>query len=244
MPEDRMARLSAELVDGCEVAILEDDDALREDILVAGLTELGFRVRGFARPAKLYRALLTHRFDLIVLDLGLPEEGGLSIAQHLREHSPIAIVVLTGHTDTRERVRGLAELVDAWLVKPVETEVLAATMISVLRRQQMAAATARASRRWHLIDDGWRLLSPSAEKLDLSANERAFLQCLFAGNGEVVPRQRLVSALAGGDPLFDPHRLEALAYRLRRKAQDAFGEPLPLRSVRGQGYVLLVASES
>ena len=77
------------------VAVLEDDCRLREDVLVPGLLSFGFEAVGIGRAAELYRRMLAVRFDLAVLDLGLPDEDGLSVARHLRRCSQIGIVVLT-----------------------------------------------------------------------------------------------------------------------------------------------------
>lgn len=233
-----MAEQNTAKVQGC-VAVLEDDDALREDILVDGLCRAGFVAEGFACSAALYRALLERAFDVVVLDIGLPDEDGLSVARHLRQHLSIGIVVLTGHGDPRERVQGLTEAVDVWLPKPADVEVLAATVTSLLRRMGMAAAAGDNRRAaWRLADKGWRLLAPSGQGVDLAAAERSLLECLFATAGEPVARNCLIEALGADPATFDPHRLEMLVHRLRGKVAQGCGEALPLRSVRGVGYVL------
>ncbi|HEY0180873.1 MAG TPA: response regulator, partial [Dokdonella sp.] len=116
------------------VAILEDDVALREDILVPQLGAVGFDVEGFGASAELYRRMEVVAFELLVLDLRLENESGLDVARRLHAISPIAIVVLTGRGTRAEQVEGLSESVDAWLAKPVEVDVLVATMQSLLRR--------------------------------------------------------------------------------------------------------------
>lgn len=82
-------------------------------------------------------------------------------------------------------------------------------------------------------------MAPSGETLALSKSERILLVCLVSAAGEVVSREALLQSLSNDEPDFDPHRLEMLVHRLRRKVQVATGDALPLVTVRGQGYVLL-----
>lgn len=227
------------------IALVEDDDALRDDILVPGLRASGYDAEGFRSPVELYRRMLVVSFDVAVLDVGLPDEDGLSVARHLRSGSPLGIIMLTGRGHSADRVQALGEGADAWLAKPVEVEVVAATIASLLRRMRMPAATPVAAEaepslpRWRLLAQGWRLTAPSGREVALNRSERAVLECLFAAKGEPVARERLIEALGESPDEFDPHRIDMLIHRLRRKAEEQLDEPLPLRSVRGRGYVLV-----
>ena len=222
------------------IAVLEDDDALRSDILLPGLATCGFEVEGFARSTELYRRMLAVPFDAVLLDVGLPDEDGLSVARHLRTTSPIGIAVLSGRGDTREHIRGLCEAVDIWLSKPVDVGIVAASLASLVRRMRMAAPVpaAQATSGWHLAAGGWRLHAPSGRTVDLSRSERSVLQRLFVADGEPVSREALIVELGESLDTFDAHRLEMLVHRMRRKVAEALDERLPLRSVRGRGYVL------
>jgi len=129
----------------------------------------------------------------------------------------------------------------------VNIEVLAATLHSVARRlaQNDAATTPNAvaeSGHWRLDTDDWCLVTPSGLPLPLTAPERCILRVLVAAESEPVSRETLIAALTSDVYEFDPHRLEMMVHRLRRKAQDAAGQPLPLLTLRGQGY--LFASQS
>ena len=224
------------------IAVLEDDDALRDDILLPAFSARGFDAEGFARAADLYRRMVSASFDVAVIDIGLPDEDGLSVARNLRDGSALGIVVLTGTGGTAERIRALDEVADAWLSKPVETAIVVATVGSVLRRVRMppAAADAEDARPcWRLATGQWQLLAPSGRAVDLNRAERCVLAFLFAANGEPVARERLIEEL--GEPLhdFDPHRLDMLVHRLRRKVAQEVAEALPLRAVRGLGYVFV-----
>lgn len=228
------------------VALVEDDDDLREDILLPGLRASGLVVEGFRSPIQLYRRMVSTAFDVVVLDVGLPDEDGLSVARHLRAGSPLGIIMLTGRGQT-EHLQALGEAADAWLAKPVDVAVVAVTIISLVRRMRMPAAFAKAASAeavasaWRLSTQGWSLAAPAGREVALSRSERAVLECLFAARGEPVSRESLIEALGENPGEFDPHRIDMLIHRLRRKSQEQLGERLPLNSVRGKGYVLIEA---
>ncbi|WP_343223020.1 response regulator transcription factor [Lysobacter sp. ESA13C] len=218
------------------VALVEDDALLRERVLVPGLANFGFAVTGMDTAAALHLHLAAATFDIVVLDVGLPDADGFAVAREVREAFPgIGIVMLTGRGDTLDRVRGLSQGADAYLTKPAEVEVLAATLHSLARRLRGAAPVRR---RWQLDADGWCLLSPSGSAVALTRTERRVVERLTAASGQLVTREQLVAALTDNVYDFDMHRLDSLVYRLRRKVADACGEPLPLNAVHGEGYVL------
>ena len=96
------------------LAVVEDDPEYRDAILVPVLSRAGFEVAGMGSALELYRAMLAKPYDLVLLDVGLPDENGFAIARHLRGLSPsIAIVMLTGRSSGTDRMRGLEAGVDA-----------------------------------------------------------------------------------------------------------------------------------
>lgn len=233
------------------VAVLEDDRRLRDEILVPGLHQFGFDAVGVGRAAELYRRMLAERFDLAVLDLGLPDEDGLSVARHLRRCSDIGIVVLTGRCAENDEIRALTAGVDIYLRKPAGVALLAASLRSVGRRlhggapacamaaQSDASVVRVQADAWRLATDDWHLLTPADLCIPLSASERCVLRRLFAAAGAAVTRETLIAALDGDDAAFDPHRLDMLIYRLRRKAKGLGVPVLPLVTVRGSGYAFV-----
>jgi DNA-binding response OmpR family regulator len=224
------------------IALLEDDVELRDEILLPGLADFGFDVQGFGRPTELYVAMLAGRFDIVVLDVGLPDEDGFSVTRRLRSLSPIGIVMLTGRDGVPDRVRGLSEGADAYLSKPVQTELLAATLRSLERRLRMQAgaesATAAAGR-WALDAGGWCLIAPAGAMVALTQAERRVIGLLLERPAEPVSRETIIAALTANVHDFDPHRLETIVHRLRKKVADGTGEALPVRAVHGVGYVMI-----
>jgi DNA-binding response OmpR family regulator len=221
------------------VALLEDDDELRERILVPGLRDYGFETHGVASAGELERLLKTQPADIVILDVGLPDDNGFNVAHRLRKHSPVGIVMLTGRNTSSDRIRGLNEGADAYLSKPIVLEELAATLHSLARRLRPPQPTNVGQCQWRLDIGGWCLLSPAGRSIALTQAERQVLILLMESPGTPVAREELIVALTDNAYDFDPHRLQMLIHRLRGKIADQAKESLPLRAVRGTGYVML-----
>ena len=223
------------------VALLEDDLLLRDRILLPGLANYGFAVVGMETAAELQAYLKVETVDIVVLDVGLPDQNGFDVARQLRATFPgVGIVMLTGRGETSDRVRGLSEGADAYLAKPVDIELFAATLHSLARRLHGVPAVAT-PKRWQLDASGWCLVSPLGHTTALTKAERRVMERLMETPGQLVDRTDLIATLTDNVFDFDTHRLDSLIYRLRRKVADACGEPLPLAAVHGEGYVLNVA---
>ncbi|MGN6480748.1 response regulator transcription factor [Luteibacter sp.] len=223
------------------IALLEDDLVLRDRILVPQLADYGLPVEPLTTAAELYQRLGEAEFDIVVLDVGLPDEDGFAVTQRLRMLRPgIGVVMLTGRNDTTNRVRGLSEGADAYLTKPVEIEVLVATLQSLARRIPAGAdapAPMLKPTHWSLDPKGWRLVDPGGAAILLTKSERKFVACLLEHHDDVVDRETLARALTTEVYDFDLHRLDNLLHRLRRKVRQATDVPLPVTAVHGEGYV-------
>ncbi len=230
--------MAAPLRDAPYILVLEDDAEMREEIVMAGLRDYGFAVAGVGTAAALYEALEARTPDVVVLDVGLPDADGFSVAQAVRALLPrIGVVMLTGHGTVPEQVRGLSQGADAYLVKPVQVELLAVCIHSLLRRLHGRIAPL-AMNRWHFDPEGWCLVSPQRCTVALTKTEQRMIACLSASLGRLVTREQLVEAMTDNVHDFDPHRIESLVHRLRRKVLDQTGERLLLTAVHGKGYVL------
>lgn len=240
------AHLRDEIPMPFNVAVLDDDAEFREAILVPELAALGLSVEGFATSDDLQRRMAATRFDVLVLDIGLTGEHGLDVARRLRARSSkIGIVTLTGRRIRDEQVAGLRESVDAWLSKPIDMDVLAATLVSVVRRLRTGTTSgvpAATTDEWRIAANGWQLVAPDGQALDLNLPERLLLSRLFRTPRETVARDELIECIASAPEEFDPHRLEMLVHRLRRRVLEKLGESLPVRAIRGSGYMALVVA--
>lgn len=236
------------------VAVLEDDEGLREHLLLPELREHGFSPIGAGTAAELYRKLLQQRFDLALLDIGLPDEDGVSVAGHLRQLFPrIGIVMLTGHRDRDSHLQSLLKGADAYLPKPVDVDILMATLHRLARRvaapppvdapaaPATPGAPAGVPGPWQVDADGWCLVAPGGAVLALTVSERELMRGLMRHRGEPVRREELIRRLVRDGDIhdFDPRRLDMLVHRLRRKVEVAVGpdQAFPLLAARGVGYV-------
>jgi len=235
---------AARELEGLHVWVVEDDAELQA-LLLDELAWRGATVRGLGSAEALYRALLSDRCDIVVLDVGLPGEDGYAVASHLRASQPIGIVMLTGRSDARDMALGLTQGADLYLVKPPDMDVLIAGLHSLRRRLPLlpsgpAVAATAPPPRWRLADDDWTLHAPTAATLALTVMERGVLQRLFHAAGAAVTREQLIANITDAPWDFDPHRLDVLVHRLRTRVRSATGVELPIRALRGQGYLLTV----
>jgi len=216
---------------------VEDDEELRERILLPALRAAGFEAFGFSSALDLYREWMRAPFALVLLDVGLPGEDGVDITMHLRTFtSSVGIVICSAHGRGTDRMRGLRAGADAYLVKPLEVDEVVETLRNLARRLS-GADTRPAASGWSLGQRGWALVTPAGTAIGLSRNEREVMTVLAQSAGQTVPRDVLAMCLTCDTAGFDPHRLEMLVYRLRRKCEAA-GHPLALATVRGVGYRL------
>ncbi len=221
------------------VLLLEDDELLRDHVLVPKLQQFGFEVTAIGRAAQLGEKVRQRRPEIIVLDVGLPDQDGFAVARQLRaEAGDIGIVMLTGRAGGVDRVRGLNEGADAYLSKPVDIDVLVSTLYSLARRLRYSRPPTSAN--WRLDADGWCLVSPSGDMVALTKTERRLLEAFGALPNQVISREALIAGLTPNVHDFDVHRLDSLIHRLRKKVSKVTGQTLPLNSVHGEGYVLVV----
>ncbi|GFO59004.1 protein petR [Geomonas silvestris] len=216
------------------IVIVEDDLELR-DHLMKGLSYFGFDLRGVGDGAELNAALAERPAHIILLDLGLPKEGGLEIAARMRDNPTLGIIILTGRSMTEERILGLESGADYYFVKPVEIAELAAAIKNLGRRLAPPVGTP-----WSFSAQTSSLQTPNGVTVSLTAQECILLELLFAHLGQNVSRQQIFAALGQPDEISSNARIEVLISRLRTKVQKADpGTTLPLRARHNMGYILL-----
>lgn len=221
------------------IALVEDDLVLRDRILVPGLRRAGFEVHPMMLAAELREHLATSPVDIAVLDVGLPDGDGFSLTRDCRAAYPaMGILMLTGRHEAADVVEGLSGGADAYLTKPVAVEVLIATLDSLGRRLGARPALSQAQP-WRLAGGDWTLRSPNGARIGLTASERRFLTVMFQQPEQTVSREVLIDAMTDESHDYDPHRLDSLVHRLRRKVAAATDERLPLNPVPGEGYMLV-----
>ncbi len=228
------------------IAVVEHDLDLRQQILHS-LQMRRFEVVECANATALYRNLLTAPCDIAVIASDLPDDNPRTVALHLRQRSDIGIILLDAEARCGPQAESYHEIADACFSKPVDLDGLAAVVTAMhsLQHHMRArpARTGAGQSEWELSPDGWTLRSPDGACIDLSAPERNVLMRLVnAGiGGHPVSHDSLIGSLTNDVYDFDPHRLEMLIYRLRKKVALVSPLPLPLRAVRGMGYLCTIA---
>lgn len=229
--------------------VVDDDERIRT-LLQKFLKARGFWVSA-ARDAGHARKLLAGlEFDLIVLDVMMPGEDGLSLTQYLRATRQTPILLLTARGETSDRIAGLEAGADDYLAKPFEPKELLLRINAILRRmpQEQAAALPKLM---HMGDvrydlergELWRGSTP----VRLTATEAALMRLFAARPGAPITREQLVEDLerdrgqprGAGGMQAQERAVDVQITRLRRKIEDDPKQPRYLQTVRGEGYMLI-----
>lgn len=222
--------LASKSGNGARILVVEDETDLRE-ATVAYLQLEGFVPVGVGTLGAARQLMALQDFDLLVLDLGLPDGDARVWLEQRDVQAGQGIIVTTARGERSERIAGAQAGADCYLVKPVDLDELVALARNLLRRIRPDAVS-----EWALDALKWVLRSPEARVFKLTHSELVILVALARRAGESVSRDELAIAL-GHDPLvYDPRRLEVLVRRLRNKVAEQLGYPLPLETVHGQGY--------
>lgn len=219
------------------VYLVDDNKEYREEA-VYGLSALGIDAHGFADASALYRAYAARPCDIVILDIGLDGEDGLTIAGHLRAAGPIGIIMATGRGSVDDRIDGLRKGADMYLVKPIDLRELAAAVSALglrLKGHGATVMTALSSPGWVLAEGGWTLSDGLGHSLRLTSSEQLFLRCLFDERGRTVSRQTLIEAMSEDSNEFSYIHLDVIVSRLRKRAIKG-NMILPLLTVRGIGF--------
>lgn len=220
-------------IPGLPVAVLEDNPGLLEDLLYS-LHQHGCDTRGFSHGAGLDAAIaLGELFKVLVLDLGLPGEDGMSIARRLRSSQPdLGIVMLTARTTVNDRIAGFDAGADVYMTKPVDLHELAAAVLAIGRRVGRIAKPHPTETAWDLDSDALELRRPDGERIRLTPSEAQILHAFAARRDRKLSRLALISAIGRNPHSFNEHTLEVMVSRLRSK----LGPEAPLRAMRNKGY--------
>ncbi|WP_169150584.1 response regulator transcription factor [Azoarcus sp. TTM-91] len=217
------------------LALLEDETDLREE-LEAHLSASGHTVLTAGSIAEFELVAASARLDIAVIDRGLPDGDGISVADSLRRSSPTTgIILLTARGSVDDKIAGLQGGADHYLVKPVKLPELSAHVAALLRRLPAG---------WRLVAHECCLYAPDNAKLVLSNREFDFLALLARGGSRVVTRREVVEAFGEDWFSYDLRRLDTLVSRLRRRCRDEAGHELPIRTEHGRGYLTAELIES
>ena len=222
------------------ILIIEDDAAIA-DAIGAALSEAGHAVDRLANGRLADAALRDHPYDLVVLDLGLPDVDGIELLRRLRSRADaVPVLVATAREELEERVRALDLGADDYLVKPFALREFEARARALLRRRT-SQGVPELTLGDLAIDLPRRRARVGAQTLELTPREFGLLEALAARLDRVVSREQLVDALCSWDTTLTDNGLDIAVYRLRRKLD---GSGVRIRTVRGLGYLLEVGDDA
>ncbi len=229
------------MVNTPHILVVEDDRETR-DLVARYLSGRGFRVSSAKNGAEMWQSLDTGNFSLILLDLMMPGEDGLSLCRRLRaEKSNIPIIMLTALGEEADRVVGFASGADDYLPKPFSPRELVARITAVLRRADSVAEPPGESRLafagFVLELDQRRLLNGDGTEVELTAGEYDLLVALARRPRRVLNRDQLLDLTKGREASPFDRSIDVQVSRLRRKLQAVPDAPEIIKTVRFGGYV-------
>ena len=244
--------------DQLHVLVVDDEPRIRT-LLRRYLADEGFKMSEAGDGVTMRAMLEREAIDLVLLDLMMPGEDGLSLARYIRQRSDIPIIMLTGKGDLIDRVAGLETGADDYITKPFELREVLARIRTVMRRAGPrigAAATLSEpatgeSTSEVLVFEGWRfdllrreLRRMTGELVPLTAGEFELL-CVFARRpNRVLNREQLIDLVKGREWAAYDRGIDTQVMRLRKKIESDPGNPCLIKTVRGAGYVFAAAVTS
>jgi two-component system OmpR family response regulator len=228
--------------------LVVDDDAEIRKLLGEYLQRNGFRVSLATEGREMRRALEQTRPDIVVLDLMLPGDSGLTLCRDLRARSNLPVIMLTARGEEIDRIVGFEMGADDYLAKPFSPRELLARIKSILRRTRGPAQLGANAHRvrfagWTLDLDARQLVAPDGVVVALSGAEFKLLSAFVERPNRVLDRNQLMDLTVGRDGTPFDRSIDVQVSRLRVRLRDDAREPRIIKTVRSEGYVLAAAVE-
>ncbi|MGB7552025.1 MAG: response regulator [Chromatiaceae bacterium] len=230
--------------------LVVDDDKHIRALLTRYLTQEGFAVAGVEDGAAMDEWLARNQADLVILDLMLPGEDGLSVARRLRRESRVPIVMLSARGEDIDRIVGLEVGADDYLAKPFNPRELLARIRAVLRRQPAPDPPAPEDPEApvevfgpYRLDAKRRELTRDGEPLALTSSEFDLLQVFLARPNRLLNRDSLLDLLKGYERSPFDRSMDVQVARLRSKIEPDTKHPIYIRTVWGKGYIFTPQAE-
>ena len=231
--------------DGRRVIVVEDDKDFR-DSMVEYLLLKGLDVTGVESALEFYASMSLQKYDLAVLDIGLPDQNGLVLAEYIRNNTEMRIVILTAQSSLESKINAYTLGADIYMVKPIDFSELSASIYSILRRLEASLGlpqsrgsaepvSEKQKTRWRLVRSNWTLCSPEGEEIKLTAKEFDLFEQLALSSNAVVLRQDFLTALGYENNEHGNRSLDALVHRLRLK-KSGLKYTIPIKTSHGSGY--------
>ena len=226
--------------DKLRIIIAEDDDDQRNgirDFFTFGT----HHVVAVATGRDFYQALDGSIFDVAIIDIGLPDQSGLALAEYLRSNSDTGIIILTGRDGEEHQLKGYDSGADIYLTKPISTLVLSAAVTRLAERVKIRSPqTTDYLPMWTIDRVTWCVSSPNNEICQITSVEYKFLEFLVTAKQQMASREYLQSQLYPNADKLSSRAVDALVQRLRTKLSPTSESEAdcPLKSIYGYGYRL------
>ena len=223
--------------------VVDDDPDIRSSLQQI-LQHFDMTVDTAASGNEMRRSMATESFDVVILDLMLPDANGLTLCKWVHETSGVPVIILTGQGDPTSRVLGLEIGADDYLDKPFEPRELVARIHAVLRRAKKNERAAEVSDQRILRFAGWyfdralrQLVSPDGVVIDLSNAEFRLMSAFVENPEQVLTRDQLIDMTRAQGADVNDRSIDLCVSRLRQKLGDSPKSPQLIRTLRSQGYV-------
>ena len=238
------------VIDMNELILVVDDEEDLRDVVRALLELNGFDVIEAENAEEMYNKIKNNNISLILLDIGLPVNDGLSALKTLRPKYDIPIVLLTGKGDVIDKVVGLELGADDYITKPFHSHELVARLRNILRRSFSTKSSKKIleNEKKVISFNGWRLdvhaqllINTSNEEINITGHEFAILHALINSAGRTLSRSQLLDDVAPGKVELSPYdrSLDVMVAKLRKKLGDSPRRPRFIRTVRQMGYMFI-----
>lgn len=228
--------------------IVEDDHELRETLIE--LLELnGYKVSGAANGIEFYRALdRDDNYKLAIIDVGLPDQSGIVLAQYARNNTSMSIIILTANDSLENRVASFSSGADLFLSKPFYNDELLAAVAALLQRSEERAvgnsglteSSVAAAKEdvWRWDVQGSALITPDGNQVALNNNENIAMEAFYSASGKIAGRVTLMQAIYSRDDESAERALDNMIRRFRNKLKESQHQKSPalILTVYGKGY--------
>lgn len=222
--------------DPVRIIVVEDDDDLRESVKEF-LTRSGYLVTAVGTGRAFYRALDEGSYTIAVIDIGLPDQSGLVLAEYLRANTGTGIIIMTARDGEEDQLQGYDAGADLYLTKPVTSRVLCSAISRLTDRLTARVADeVVTSHSWGLCKESWSLTSPGGQSVQLTSLEYRFIEFVAMSAGQQASRDHLQSHLYRYADEYTGRALDALVRRLRSKLGTLPGPANPIKNIYGVGY--------
>lgn len=220
------------------ILVVDDDNRLRS-LLQRFLRDNDFYVTTAANAAEARERIQNYKFDILIVDIMMPEETGLEFLSGLRQESDVPVIMLTAMGETEDRITGLETGADDYLPKPFEPKELVLRIKNILRRtpkdNNKLQDKLNLGLCWYDMSKK-ELTAKNGNIIHITPVEQSMLNVLGQKSGQIFSREKLAEVLGAGQ---SPRSIDVQITRLRKKIEKDSKNPRYLQTVRGKGYMLL-----